>query len=431
MPPLDLASARLLIAEADQPIGWAEFQSGDPQGTVFRFPDAALLPDAGRLRAWAITAADRRRWCEATPGLCDPTLPVDSLGPGARSLWLSGGSRDGVRVGDVWWMRLRGQPVARFDIRLVEESVAYGRLTPLVADLRVRPGDRFSLWGRRAETAESAWDRSPRSAVGFVETADDATFAWVPIPPGTPVLTEPRVNFYRAGQYVAHGVTERRDDRFLHVRIQPEASRGPVRIGDEARIRRPLPRSAQSAPAPVEDDDAPAEPVPRPLRTPGRSLRARIFETSPFVLINAGEADGLREGDVGAVYQGPTRLGGCVVRRVQPNYSVIAAHPAGAVLDCERLDEARFGAQPATPRTIGQLVGILGQTIVLARPTLPDPLPLATPLRVAGDDGRTVGVAVLVEGGAGAAFGFVLPESLLAPLRPGMVLVTMPDLMDE
>lgn len=269
-----------------------------------------------------------------------PHVDIESLGPGLSTAWLRAGRRDGISAGESYLCRAAGgQPVARLDVRLVDVEFSFCAVTPLVADLALAPGQRAQRWsgagGGRAETVvsavvyvrdaqagrESTW---MAAAAGKTEVEQ---IIWIAAPPASADLPEPRFDVHRAGEYVAHALVERRDERFWYARTMPAASAGPVRVGDDVRVR-----------------------LPWDCRR-GR-LTARVFETAPQVLINAGELDGLTPGETATIRRDGRVVAGAVVADVQPTYAVLlpaarpttnpAAAPPAPLEAPARLDEVHF-----------------------------------------------------------------------------------------
>ena len=386
-----------------EPLGWFEeagARDGRPVFVSRHAVDAGLA--SGRLVAWVVgpdcVAHFRERW----PLEAQLWARIDTVGLGDQSVWIDAGSQQAVQVGDCWWYRVAGQPVARYDVRLVGSGICYCRVVPLVAGLRPRAGEMVSLWpapGLREQGRAV-------SAVSFVETREDGQVVWVAAPPATvDTPAEPRVEFRRAGDYVGSGVVERRDARFWYVRTLPGACAGDVHVGDDALIRT------------VAD-----------IRN--RRISARVFElTSAGGLINAGEIDGLSAGDVGTVYRAGNRIGRVRLTKVQRAYSVAQltedgerpvtsratpsteSQPQTKAEGLQRIDEVHFGRPPPPPVTLGMIERVVDRTLFSARLANEASPPLLTPLMLRRAD-RTIGVAVLLDATDGQALGLALARSL-------------------
>lgn len=442
---------------------------GSASDYAFRFPGdrrprGAVEPSAWR--AWLVApdagAGDAARWPSGT------TLhaPVIDVMPGARSVWLSLAPAVDVRPGHTWWIRQRGQPVARLEALQVLSAddlppergpsasaesdgpplpatrpaqparrergerlfggaphaarLAFCRVTPLVADLP-------DLLGRRAALWPAARDRAAgvvRSAVVHVEPRGDGRLIWLAAPRGIACPPEPRVDMLRDGEFIAAAVVEARDDCFWYARTTAADGGIPeIRDGDEARIRS------------QRDIDE-------------RRFTARVFAARPDGgLINAGEIDGLAAGDAADVLRDGARIGTAVVTRAQRDYSYVRVapeEPAGtsgrhrppravALTLEDELDFSRAAQRPAwrsSPAGVFQSVGQLdlvsghafratlrtGTNAAAGAATL-----LGRPLALLAGR-RPVGVAVLLSLDGGAAVGVALPHSLASDVTAGWTL---------
>jgi len=408
-------TGRLLAACAGRPLGWFE---PDPTGAqpgrfVSRSP-CQLPARADPPRAWLIapglTGTLRAQW---PPGAA-LRAKIDALGPASGSAWIDAGASAGVRPGDCWWRRANGQPVARFDVRLVDAELCYCRVVPLVAGLELHAGDDVALWPSPAEQHAGA----ASTAVSFIEATGDGQLAWVAAPPPVATPPEPRVEFYRDGVYVGSGVMERSDTRFWYVRTLPAAGRDQVRVGDDAVVRT------------LADVRA-------------RRFAARVFETTPEgVLINAGENDGLRVGDVGVVYRAGCEVARIRLRRVQSGYSVAerlrsaeespvaavgpASAPGAEAGNLQHLDEVLFAPRPEPPAPLALVERVVDQTAFSALLLNDGRPPLGTPMAIRRRD-RVIGAAVLVAAADRRGIGFALERSLSEALAVGDELVASTD----
>lgn len=382
--------ARLVLADGLEPLGWCEGLAGGAT-RCWRLAGERLPPvPVDRLRAWVIDPTTVSRTMAAWPVEADVSATVDSIGPGARMVWVAAGERQEVSVGDVWLRRGGGQPLARLEAFFVTPSLTACRVVPLVSDLRLAAGDGVSRWptpaARRAGLV--------RSAVAFVEEAGDAQMLWIAAPPGTDPQAAASVDVFRDGRYVAFAPIERRDDRFWFARTLPAAAAGPARVGDDVRVR-----SGASVAA---------------------SLTARVFRMTPEPLITAGEQDGLAAGVAGEVYRDNRRIGSVRVVSVQPTYAVVRAEPAEAVL--ERLDEVRFGPPPPDETLVGRVSAVVDRTLLQveldgARRANTEPLAVRSPA------GRLLGVGLVIAQEGDVALAIVPEASLTAPIAPASLLL--------
>ncbi len=393
------AGDRLLVANGLQPAAWCEFVERHDHQLIFR-PLSGTLPASppARWRAWLIRASLVESLLDRWPTEAELCARIESVGPGAHTAWLSGSRAHDLYPGQTWLRRLYGQPIARLEVRLVQDDLAFCNVVRLVADLRLSAGDTVTLW-------PSPGDRGTgrlRTAVAFVEPAGGAQEVWVAAPPGTADASEARLDVYRGRQYVGHAIVERWDERFWYARSLSAAGAGVIRVGDEARVRMPADKLA------------------------GR-LEARVFEVVPEVLINAGELDGLSAGQKGVVHRGSRRLGVVEIQRTQPNYAVIRLAGGSSPFELQRLDEVRFGPEPPEHRMAGRIVEIIAATLFTAELADGREVPPLAPLSVCTEHGSTVGVALLVARDSSRACGFVVSESLVSPLAAGLELWYEPE----
>jgi hypothetical protein len=388
------SGSRLAVARGAQALGWFE-PDADEARNLFTSTRSGRLPaDVKHLRAWLVppdlTARLRSRW----PLNAELHAVIDSVGPGAQSVWIAGGANLGVRVGESWWLRRAGQPIARFDVRLVQADLSHCRVQPLVSDLPPLQGRTVALW------PAPGWKRTgrARSAVSFVEVEDAPRTIWVPPPPGVDAPAEPSIDFFRDGRFVGCGVVERRDARFWYVRRLVTTAGDPIRVGDEAVVR-------------TRADIA------------ARRFIARVFEaTADGLLINAGENDGLAPGAELTVRRAGRIVGRGSVRRVQREYAVVRPLTEPASHEILPGDEIRFRPPPKAPLVLGVIERVVQGTLFDARIDPAAPPPLQTPLAVHSTHG-SAGVAVLLARDGARAFGLALPAAAPHPLQTGMRLL--------
>jgi hypothetical protein len=404
----DARHDRLLLADRAIPLGWADaLHAADaPNQFVARLrPVTDVVPaGADTLRAWRVRADLIATLVRSWPAGAPLLASVESVGPGAQSVWISAGGRAGILPGQSWWRRVNGQPMLRFEVRFVAADVCYCRVAPLAGGVLPNVGDAVALWPGPGEQREGRLT----SAVSLVDTTQADPLVWIPMPPRAAVPREPRFDFFRAGQYVGHGVAERSSDAFCYARVLAPACSGPIRVGDDA--------------------------VPRTLAdiAAGR-VTGRVFaQSSEGWLVTAGESDGIKLFQQATLVRGGAVFGLVEVRRVQNAYCTITGvlPPGGAVPgtasgekdSVQLLDEVRFGRPTGTSKRVGVIESILPNGAFSAHTTIANaPVGQAVAIELGG---ATVGAAVLVTASEQSAIGFALVESLLLPLAPGMELVT-------
>ena len=449
---------------------WAVFADSEPVGWL-RPADSGVLP--GRIAlpgvvapkpgwAWPVPAQFTASLLDDWPAQTTVTAELDSVGPGLRSAWILAGARMGVVPGDSWWLRVGGQPIARFDVRATEPDLSFCAVTPLVSQAELFTGDRVEAWPAPGDAQSGLI----RSAVAYVEDNPSGQFIWIAAPPRAEASAEPQIEVYRAGRFVGHGVVERQDERFWYARFWPAAI--PV---EPAAHTSNVPPPAQSQPAsspgatsqPVarsygEKWDIPpiqvAEPAkgehiqaawvappkpapPEPLtgvevgdevrirsarEIALQSFAARVFEQSDVgPLINAGEVDGLTLGEVGQIERDGRTICQATVVRLQRTFALVRAELGCAI---HVGDEMRFGPPPPPVERLGVLTAVADQTLFTAR--IGDvPVPRLRPLTLRLGD-EVVGVGVVLACERGLAYGFAVDFSLTHRLLPGMELVRRP-----
>lgn len=354
---------------------------------------------SGAVRVFAVARDAVARLAPHWPADAELVATVETVGPAASSAWLSLGQEAGVTAGATFWRRANGQPIARFDVVFADRTLSYARVTPLVAPLAMAAGDEVTRWPRpSAERAGQAI-----SAVSQLDTAGGRQLAWIAAPRQPRCAEDARVDFFRHGAHVGSGALEWLGVRFWHVRLGLHGERVDVQIGDDAHIR--------------TDQD-----IQR------RSFSARVFEQSmEGFLIDAGEADGIRVGEIAAVFRRGERLGQARIRKVQTAYAAIdPVGPGGAALEIG--DEVRFSPIGPARVTIGSIEEIFGEGLFRARLSQPDWSGAAVAVQSVdrsggeGEGGGVLGVAVLAHREGEAALGFVVPASRTGAIEVGSTL---------
>lgn len=395
MPPPE-TGAHLLLTMAGEPLALANVVHTSESAAVFRFAVPDMLPTkVGPLVGWLIPADIVARTRDHWPADAQLQIAIDSLGPANRSAWLAGGTYLGIAVGDTFWRRVGGQPVARFDAILVTGTLTYTRIVPLVENPPIRAGDTVQLWPTPAQRrAGQTW-----SAVSYIGDGGAVPLVWIAVPPSNDFPTEPHVDYYRAGEYLGHGVIERRSERFWYARFTPLAAKNlesapAVRPGDNVRIR-------------TQTDIA------------TRSYTVRVFDVDGNnALLNAGEVDHLRADDQLLLVREGQRVASFTPTRIQRSYAVTLRHASnGITLDVG--DELWLTPPPQPPSPFGTLQTVRGTCVFSA--TVESSAPIGTPLAIR-DGATTVGVGFVVTIDHDQVVGFALPGTLTADLKPGMTL---------
>ncbi|MFO0839310.1 MAG: hypothetical protein U1D55_12400 [Phycisphaerae bacterium] len=402
----------VVLFSPDGPVGRYDHIGDDGAAPVFARAEPPPLPSSREeavergewrtasdresppLRAWLVPGEYSSGWAGVWPASVGAFATVDAIGLGQRSVWLGIGSDAGVALGDVWLMRLAGQPVARAEARFVDREMTNCRITPLAAKVQFTPGQRFQQWSPRGGRK----DGPITSAVAFVTRRAGDPEAWIAAPPLTPQEGETPVEFRRRGAYVGQGVVERREERFWHVRLLAGACIGEVRVGDNAVVR-----AAGDLLA-------------------GRAA-ARVFEISEGgALINCGEFDGVTFGQPGVAWRDGERLTEVLVGRVQRGFCVVRPRDPESGVALRALDEVLFAPRPPPPRVVGMIEQVTDDiclAVSLPRGGETD----RDRLYAVVDGTRTIGAAALVYIDGTRGLGVLLPASTDERATAGMMLV--------
>lgn len=381
------AAARVVVADGWLPV--ALLSSADHAPGAFTLPRRIVNADVAAWRAWLIdaTACDER--LGVVPAGAELRAGVDSFGPGKCTAWIAAG---GARVGDSWWIRRNGQPLARFDVRCAAAGLAFCRVLPLAADAELSEGDELLAWPSLGDRAAGRC----ASAVSFVDLSGASPLLWIAAPRAVAVPAEPQVDFFREGRYLAHGAVERSDTRFWYVRLLESAIVETPRVGDEARIR---------TLTDVRD----------------RRFVARVFaESSEGRLITAGEPDGIRTGQEAAVWRDGRPIGVATVVKVQGGYGTLGPLRAESGETLQRMDEVRFAPPPAAAGTIARIESVTDEFAMSVR-IVSAVAPVQRFLAIR-DAGRTVGVGVILAADRERGVAFAFADTLMEPLRAGLEL---------
>lgn len=330
-------AARLLLAPPRLPAGPARFA-----GSCSR----PITPaDAVAAYGYLISPDLIARCFDQWPTDVNFHASVDALGPGAATAWISAGALHGIEVGQSWWQRTDGQPLARFDVLSVEPACCFCSVTQLAADVALAPGERVALWPApgRARLGQV------HSAVSFIEPGDGAR-VWLAAPPGADVPPDAAVTFERDGRAIAVGNLDGLGERFWYARVNgPVADPSAAGEGPGA-----VPNGTASDTAATAEDAAGT--VVRVgdtalIRSTAdireRRWTGRVFaSTTEGQLIDAGEAEGLAPDQVLYWTDQQWNAHGLVIRRVQRGYSIaVPTSAAGNSTQVGRSTEANRPTQ--------------------------------------------------------------------------------------
>ncbi|MBU0637915.1 MAG: sugar phosphate isomerase/epimerase [Planctomycetes bacterium] len=393
------ASCHVLLAEGVRPLARLEFRNRERDRAVFSHPQPlSSALELARLRAWLVqpdlVASLLAHW----PAEAELHATIDCIGPGARSAWVNAGTDAGIHVGDTWWIRRGSQPVARLDVRLVAARLCFCGVIPLVSAPPLTRGERVALWPAPGQRQRG----SASTAVVYVEERGEGQVVWVAAPQRVACPPERRLDFFRDGSYVGHGVVEQGDDRFWYARLL---------VGNPALHA----SGTGSTSVPADQSAAPFEAIrvgdEAVVRTQAdldqRRFVARVFEvTSHGSFINAGEVDGLARGDRGVAYRAGMHLGSVQLGRVQRAYAIVRLDQQANGLALRLGDEVCFGPLPPPAQRVGAVDHVVDDTLFLAGITAQ--APLMKPITVRDSAGRAVCAVVLVAKEGSHALGFAL-----------------------
>lgn len=321
--------------------------------------DPILERDIGIL----IDSSCAHHYREHSPRTAGIYSTLEHLGPGSVNGWLSAGSFDGLRVGDLLLVLRKSLPIAQARISVIDAHRSAVELTPLTANVIAKAGDPASLW-------PTPWN----ARAGLVRTTVLAVTQQGPDPVVTLAggnavrfRTGQSFEFHRAGRFIGLGEAIRVDDRLCQVRFAESLSREPPRVGDVA-IRR-------------------AEKIFGHQATPGRIFRIE----GEYCLVNVGEREGVRRGQDLLVVRSGTPLARLAVRTVKVDYSgadiVEVLVPGEKIARWDDIHPAPFGEikeeRTATVRQVAsegwaagcahganRLPGLLGEVVQLRSPAV-------------------------------------------------------------
>ncbi len=361
---------RIALALDGEPL--ACIQSSDALAAK-AFAEALPQPAAGELKAWRIRF-DAAAWLRRVWPIGAPLRTrVGPAGPGQQGAWVECGAQAGVQLGDAWWVRVQGQPIARLVARAVGPRETWCSVIPLSNAAWPLEGRTTEAWpSPGAERLERA-----ASAVCLVESDAARSVAWIAAPPRCSVPTPTRVDFYRRGEFITSGEVERRDARFWYVRVRDPAGGLPA-VGDDAVIRT------------VAD-----------VRQ--RRFTAHVMESGEQrFTVDAGESESIRPGDT--CWVAGERERAFIVARVQSGYCEVivqdgAPPPPGAPI--------RFGEDRDLPK-VGRVRGVVSGCWFAAELETPTSAP-AEAVLVGGDAGDQM-AALVVWRSERELLAFVPPE---------------------
>ncbi|MFN0137391.1 MAG: hypothetical protein ACKVS9_14905 [Phycisphaerae bacterium] len=398
---IDTRGGRLLVASDTEPIGWlvprASPNANDGEATrLFESLDGRVRAAALEYsRTWLVRPAIYAGACGTWPRGVELSAAIVTIGPGQSGAWIAAGAAHGIQSGDSFWLRRFGQPLARFDVRFAADELSFCRRTPLASGLDLVGEQAATLWPAPADRAAGL----VRSAVSLVEPGEGDSWVWVARPvqlDGLPA--EPRIEFWRSGQYVGFGIAERRDSRFWYVRLLRAACTDTPVVGDEAIVR---------TAAMVRE----------------RSFHTRVFASAAEgFLISAGETDQIGVGDEATILRSGSAIGTTKVCKVQGGYAVVFdLPPRDGGERIQLLDEVSFGRTTTTTRPVAVVERVVDRDLLSLR--LIDPFARPQRLYALRSGDRTIGTGLIIMASEERAVGMALVQSLSDVVRPGAQLV--------
>lgn len=219
-----LALAQCVTAEPTDDAEFALIAGRWPPDTSTRWTGWLLAPD------WIARLLPRWPQRAVLIGV------IDSIGPGGQTAWVRGGTNQGVRIGDRWWLRVAGQPALRLDVRYATNHLSFCAVYPLATEVTLAPDIPLRLWPAPADRGRSAG----RSAVSFVQDEDGRLRVWIPAVAGDFADGGPNLDFFRRGRFLGHGWVERQEEPFWYARFVPFEATDAAASEDPGELRTSL-----------------------------------------------------------------------------------------------------------------------------------------------------------------------------------------------
>lgn len=418
LPDQKLADSRVLLWNDEGPLGWFEPIAARSDAKRWAYSASLATTPTKPLEQYRATLFTKfvSPATLATAGGTHFIARISSVGPANKSAWLNIGSDHGVRVGDEWLVEF-GQPAARLVTTFVEAQRSSVTVQPLVADLPLRVGDAARLWPGPAARKS----RGVQSAVSFVEATESGTRLWVPLPQSVSIKEETHAEIRRDGELVALAIVERVAVPFSYLRVlavlreskehrrtkMARSEDAVVLVGDQVRLR-----GKQSAQR--------------------REFIPRVFDRSGNLhLINAGENDGVRAGDAGAIFRAGRRIGEARIVRVQRTYALIETSDDVHVRLGDAFHFSRNGSgKPDVAKRLGQIRGTTLLADVFRCELANDGNFSPWSLVEIRQRETVIANAWLFRTEAGAAFCVVVPGTKCAEIEAGQM-VTLPSVLSR
>lgn len=335
---------------------------------------ADAAPAVPAFQAVVVPAAFVTAAKAAMPAGTTVAATVAGVGPGHRQVWIALGRTSGLAEDDAVWIRRAGLPIARGRVIAVLDGVSMVQPRPLVADAVPEAGDLVELW------PTPAMKRSGRPETVVVEATPDADGT-------TLTLAGARRDGLRPGRQL-----ELFDgDAYVGVT-------GVVTSSDRLCLAKSLRAMCATQPA------AGIRAVARPAASQRSDrLAARVFDVRPdYILISAGQADGVAAGQTFVVLRDGARVAHIEVRTVEVDFSGAQVVPDEDGRPAGEIRKWDLAVREPVPPDPSELVGAISRLsdggawvtgVVRAGASAPR---LAEVLRVVGEPGAaamTAGVS--------------------------------------
>jgi hypothetical protein len=300
---------------------------------------------------------------------------VVRVGPGRRQAWINVGRASGLERGDTLWVRRGGFPIARAEVLTTEGNGSLVQCWHLVTNTLPTIGDAVALWPSPAARRNAR----PETIVMDVTPSSDGVTLTLAGSARDGFSVEQQIDLFDGSRYAGQAGVTATSDRLVLAESLPAFATTQPAVGMRAVARPPAERRAAR-------------------------LEARIFEIrGSYVLISAGQADGVRVGQRFAVIRDGKRLATLEVRAVKVDFAG-AEIVAGAKGDAKgaalrKWDRvARLPLPPPTVIEVGTTATEVGpEGWLLATLTTDEPIRIGAVVRV-GDERATAALVVRAAG---------------------------------
>ncbi len=353
----------------------------------------AAVPDP-HFHAFVVPAQAVIRGKHAMPTETTITATAASVGPGHRQVWLDAGRAAGFEEGDTVWIRRDGFPIACGRIVEVLDRTALVQPRPLVTNAIPDIGDQVELW------PSAAMKRTGRPETVVMDVAPNEEGATLTLAGARRDGLKPErpMELFDGDRYVGlAGITTSSDRLCLARSLRAFCATQPT-VGLRA--------------------------VGRPTATrPSAPLAARLFDVRQnYVLISAGNSDGVAIGQTFAVVQGGKTVARLEVRVVEMDFAgadVLPSEDGQPPAELKKWDLAVREPRPPEPAApIGSTTAVWrsGEWAAAVVRDSPGPIEPETVLRIATSPPTA---AIVVHAAGSRLLLYIPPGWGRGPLAPG------------